>query len=246
MNEPWLERQGDERPEPSIYNFVIFCEDDVSEPDYFESFRKDQVVIVTAHRGQKHKRLNVEKAIAYCVENGLIKYIKGVPTPMFEEGFQVCCVFDRDRNREEEANILDETSFNTSIKLAHDLSINVAWSNDAFEIWVLLHVEDIEGKEAELTHRDTYYEKLVAYFKSLQAPPEILQRKLAGANFSYDSIKSRKVFIPVVLPILKSKTQIAIERAKKLEALHTHKPFHERVPCTTVHHLVLQLIEKAK
>ena len=53
MSEPWNERVSDERPAPSIYTFVIFCEDMVSEPEYFKSFQKDNLSIRAFIAGQK-------------------------------------------------------------------------------------------------------------------------------------------------------------------------------------------------
>lgn len=62
------------------------------------------------------------------------------------------CVFDRDLKRENN----NQQNFNAAITLAKNNNINLAISNDAFELWFLLHYEYYSS----CTHRNELIKKL--------------------------------------------------------------------------------------
>ena len=71
-----------------------------------------------------------------------------------------------------------------------------------------------------------------------------LKTLTAVPTFNYKTFcKTARNFITIVLPMLASKREIAIARAKVLEAAFNdnHKS-HECNPCTKVHHLVESII----
>ena len=105
--------------------FLIVCEGEKTEPNYFRSFPVDTKVIKLDIRGEgRNTNSLVEKAIE--LKNGLES----------DETDRFWCVFDRDKNPK---NPNDSQNFNSAITLARNNGIDVAYSNDAFELWYLLH-----------------------------------------------------------------------------------------------------------
>jgi RloB-like protein len=97
--------------------FLIICEGEKTEPNYFRSFRVPKVVIEVQGLGMNPSKL-VDKAIEQ-------------KNP--EEYDQIWCVFDRDS--------WTETDFHNAIKNAKDADIEIAYSNESFELWYILHFE---------------------------------------------------------------------------------------------------------
>lgn len=232
--QPWELRSDDVRKEDKLATFIIFTEDKTSERLYFESFQTSNLKINVVEN-QKSKMENVFRAIKYCEQK-----------KAFDKGIHVWCVFDRDLNGN--PGILDkaEISFDESTHTAKRNNIKVAWSNDSFELWVLLHYEDVNPKEPLL--RSKYYERLTEILKADTKISNDFRVAIGKGTFNYyDDIKSLNPFKNHILPILKDETRrtAAIERAEKLEnhhTTHTDKP-HEMCPCTMVHHLVKELLD---
>jgi RloB-like protein len=97
--------------------FLIVCEGEKTEPNYFRSFRVPKVVIDVQGLGENPSRL-VESA----------KELKSQ-----DDYDRVWCVFDRDSWTEQD--------FNNAIKNANSEGFGVAYSNEAFELWYILHFE---------------------------------------------------------------------------------------------------------
>lgn len=243
MIEPWNIKQEDTRQADSLPTFIIFCEDEVSEPIYFSYF-ETPLIKVNPIQNQKSKIDNVFKAISYCENNGLMKLKEGLLCLQSEET-QVWCVFDRDSEANNSEIQRQNISFDESIATALKKGFKVAWSNDAFELWILLHFEDIEVMNENYKSRKTYYKRLTEIFKSLPHPNESLVKVLSHQTFNYKrDFKSKNNFKDIVLNEIVSKTEYALKRAKALEEYHnaSMKPDHEKSPCTLVHHLVEELI----
>ena len=138
--------------------------------------------------------------------------------------------------------------FNISIDIAVQNNINVAWSNDAFELWVLLHLMEIDHNVEDAKRRTFYYDKLTEYFKGKANPNIDLTKALTHASFSYKKdLKSKDNFINIVRCEILPHTNIAIERSKALFDIHSMKVNHyEKRPCTLVHNLVINLLDKGK
>lgn len=91
-----------------------------------------------------------------------------------------------------------------------------------------------------------YYERLTEIILKFDDLSEKEQRVVDFPNFYYKKdCKSKDRFELFILPRLKNKLQIAIERAKKLENFHniSPKPHHEKSPCTMVHKLIEELLK---
>lgn len=95
--------------------FLIVCEGERTEPNYFRAFRVPGLVIEIKGIAKQARQL-VEEAIRYRNQ---------------QPYDQVWCVFDRD-------DVL-AAEFNDAIRFAKQEDMDVAYSNEAFELWYLLH-----------------------------------------------------------------------------------------------------------
>jgi hypothetical protein len=97
--------------------FLIVCEGERTEPNYFLAFRMaGDVRRIDVHGLGYNTRSLVEKTIELASEG---------------EYDQVWCVFDRDS--------FPAQAFNDALELARHQRFHVAYSNEAFELWYLLH-----------------------------------------------------------------------------------------------------------
>ncbi|WP_316757751.1 RloB family protein [Pedobacter aquatilis] len=235
--EPWEIKSDDSREANSKKLFIIFCEDGAVEPAYFELFQRDDLQI-SAFGNTKQHHAQVDYATEYFRKNDLIEIDEnGKEILKIDEGAQVWCVFDRDR----EPNDQKDTAFNDSIATANNKGIKTAWSNDDFELWVLLHFEDVNPEDAGYLNRQKYYERLTTILK--ERLPE--ENMFKNPQFDYYSaMKSKNRFLRYTYQLMKENIDQAIERAEKLEGFHssTPKPLHLHCPCTKVHHLVKELL----
>jgi hypothetical protein len=184
----YMERTVDVR-EPKE-RFLIVCEGEKTEPNYFKSFRVPRDVIVIRGIGDNTRRI-VEYAI------GEIET---------EDYDQVWCVFDRDS--------FPAGSFNAAFELARENSIKIAYSNEAFELWYLLHFHYYNTGMS----RSDYGARL---------------SELLGHKYEKNS--------PTVYAEIESRQHTAIKNANRLLMTHTPLNPESNNPSTTVHLLVLQL-----
>lgn len=240
MTEAWEVKSDDSRKVNSKKTFIIFCEDGSVEPAYFNLFQSENLQISTIGNSNQH-HAQVDLATEYFRKSDLIEVNnEGKEVLKIDEGAQVWCVFDRDKNE----NDNKDTAFNDSITNAEAKGIKTAWSNDDFELWVLLHFEDIDPLNEDYKNRKHYYFKLTEILKKID-PEESLFK---NPRFDYYStMKSKKRFLGITYQHMKNNLTIAIQRAEKLEEHHNqmNKPPHLHCPCTKVHLLVKELL-KAK
>ncbi len=138
---------------------------------------------------------------------------------------QVWCVFDKDDFRSED--------FNNAIALAKSNGFMVGYSNQAFEYWILLHFIDHQGGGM---HRSDYDGRL--------------NQLLQPFGQSYDGKKS-KIITEEIFDLLVgydaktglSRTQLAIQRAKRNYELLNHVSPAAEESSTTVFELVEELLK---
>ncbi|MCX6238638.1 MAG: RloB family protein [Bacteroidia bacterium] len=240
MIEPWNIKPKDLRQADTRPTFIIFCEDKETEPEYFNAFSSDNISISTIRNcGQHHKQIDF--ATEYCRKNDLLEIIDEKEKLKIDDGAQVWCVFDRDREPDDGK----DSSFSNSIDNAILKGFKIAWSNDNFELWILLHFEKVDPSDASYNHRRKYYERLTQILKTLLPLNQDEERITRNPVFHYDDfMKKRKRFLPITFQHMKGKQEIAIANSKILEIYHSAipKPHHEKSPCTLVHHLVEELI----
>lgn len=167
--------------------FLIVCEGQETEPQYFRRFR------VPGHVqgfGISPSQL-VNKALEMKTQ---------------DEYDHVWCVFDRDN--------WGAGEFNGAIQRAVSQGIRVAYSNQAFELWYLLHFHFYQTPMPRKEYQGKL-SQLLGY------------RYRKNATDLYDQ--------------LAAKQELAITHAEKLLAQYSlHNPANED-PSTTVHRLVIEL-----
>jgi hypothetical protein len=141
----WFKRQNPSRPDRNITiknTFLIYCEGENTEPEYFKSFPVTTETKVEAIGLGMSRKALVERVI------------KLIATIEKDEDRQIWVVFDRDIRYENQEQ--DNQDFNNAIYLANKNDINCAYSNDCFELWFLLHYNYLESE----LHRKEIYSKL--------------------------------------------------------------------------------------
>jgi len=240
MAEAWELVPETERTADAITTFIIFCEDSVNEPTYFRSFQTPGKVKVNVVDGQLSSFKNIMNTLQYCEKEGLLEISNGHYRLRPGTTTHVWSVFDRDVETEDRQNIEPEKDmeFTLSIQSAVQAGLSVAWSNDVFELWILLHFEEVPF--GVWRHRTYVYERLTAIFKAMPNQSLEMAAVTGRANFNYKSdLKKRVNFILYVLPLLEARRELATQRAKTLEeAFTTAHLYHQCNPCTKVHHLV--------
>lgn len=210
-NKPWNLRKTKVQPYQEDYipiekTFRIICEGENTEPEYFKAFPVKTAKVDSYGLGSSRKKL-VELVIEIVKDEG-------------EQENWV--VFDMDIQRDNVAVI--KKDFEEAIKLAEEHDIKVAYANDAFELWILLHYMYFDNEWT----RHEYYEKLsdlweINYEKSC--------KKLSFCKSIYQKLAADE----------SANQQEAMRRAKKLFDEQKDKTHSERNPCTTIHCLVNEL-----
>ena len=149
--------------------------------------------------------------------------IKRIQTEKNKDEYdEIWCVFDRDLGRNKSSVEIgkENQNFNDAVELAERNGIKVAYSNDSFELWLVLHQQFIQAA----MHRDRYFEILSNRF---------------GIN--YEKAGKEKHFAKTLYLNFQSQQKTAIKFAKKLNEKHQGLAYSDRNPCTTVHLLVEEL-----
>lgn len=241
----WNLKINDDRPAETLKTFIIFCEDEHHEPLYFKSFeRQKEGIKINAIANSRSKKLNLNATIQKGVEEGLIVFENGSYSLLPDITEQIWCVYDRDMESDIWSKIPmhNHLDFDTSIITALAAGLKVAWSNDVFEMWILLHFEKIPT--GAILHRKYIYDRLTEIFKNQVPRNQELDDLTALQTFNYkDNMKRRERFIKQVIPLLHPRTDTAIANAQVLEAEFSNiTPYHQRNPCTMVHFLVQEIL----
>jgi len=201
------------KPSPTAYRIeeipinktiLIVCEGQ-TESLYFKSFPVHGVRVDTVNLEGQSKLKLVETTEMIQSE---------------ESRDEVWCVFDMDVKRGE----AEFSDFDNAIERVKNLGYQVAYSNDAFELWFYLHFEYTDAEN----HRTFYYEEL---------------GKRLGLNYEKDG--KRYDFCQKLYGILEkhlaSSQANAIDRARRLFEERSYLPFHQQNPVTLVFKLVEEL-----
>ncbi|MBU1661811.1 MAG: RloB family protein [Chloroflexi bacterium] len=175
--------------------FLIVCEGEQTEPNYFKSFRvsADVKVIGTGRS-----------------TTGLVEYAKTLKdkAKRNQQAYtSVWVVFDRDDFSPE--------NFNGAIEQAKHAGFCVAYSNEAFELWYVLHFDYMDNAISRQQYQDILSKRLVEPY--------------------------RKNDLTLYARLLNRQPD-AIRNAERL--LASYKPHPNPTydnPCTAVHHLVQEL-----
>lgn len=179
-------------------SFLIVCEGEKTEPDYFKAFRMTAATVKAVGQAMNTMTL-VSKAI--CIREADQRRKK-----VYD---QCWVVFDKDD--------FPAKDFNQAIQYAEKNGFRVAYSNQAFEYWFLLHYNLYTGA----IHRDQYKDMLT---------------KLTGIPYS-----KSEGYGAVMYNLLLSRQQQAISNAETVLARISHGNPAEEESSTTVQRLVIEL-----
>jgi hypothetical protein len=196
--------------------FLIVCEDESTEQYYFESFANlfpEETLFLKAV-GTGLDPLGV-------TQQSIIEREKLYELRRKEIDF-VWVVFDKDDADENETKI---QRFEDAFRLAKKESIGVAYSNEVFELWLLLHLVDVDRNSS--LPRTEVYQKLEMAIKAHEA------------YHAFEYIHGKKEVVEVIQAI--GNEQKAIDRASNLLSHHEGKSPIESNPSTKVHTLVKEL-----
>jgi hypothetical protein len=192
--------------------FLIVCEGEKTEPNYFKSFKTNvkSFVYTINTLGEGSNTKDLVKRTIKARHNSSQEYDS------------VWAVFDRDS--------FSPNNFNGAIELAGNNDIKVGWSNEAFELWYLLHFQ----------YRNTYMSR--EDYKS------VIEKEVNDKIATQSKSKKPKKFIYKknsleIYSILEKygNQKQAINNAEKLILNHSCNNFAIHNPCTRVHLLVEEL-----
>jgi hypothetical protein len=186
-------------------DILISCEDSVSAREYFQIIINDlfdrqcitpKSVVIVPHRGKTHP-------------TGVLETLQEYKD--YKDFSNKWIVIDRDEQLQGGGHSLED--FNNAIKYAKKDEIDVAYANDCFELWYLLHFDYIDGS---MSRKD-------------------IERKLKE-KLKIKDIKTKET-TKIIFEKLINDQQKAIYNAVELLKNNQDK----QNPSTTIHLLVQQL-----
>jgi hypothetical protein len=207
-------RKNSRRRKEGIKNlrvfFLIVCEGEKTEPNYFKSFPfqvKDFVFDLQFGGGGISTVKVVDEAIRLRDKSSI----------QFD---RVWAVFDKDSFSDE--------NFNTAIFKGEQNGVNCAWSNEAFELWYILH---FQYRNTPMP-RNEYESAISAIVNDIQGSKTYRYAKNAGDM--YDVLQQY------------GDEDAAIRNAKRLYESYSDTAYAQHNPCTTVYKLVEELRGKCE
>lgn len=199
------------------YRYLIVCEGEKTEPNYFRGIKrkveeryKDKVDVKNKiELDIEGTGRNTEDLVEYAVK---IRSLSEIPYG------HTWVIFDKDD--------FSDRQFNNAIFNALKNNISIGWSNNAIELWFLLHFEYLNSA----IHRYQYNEKLDRYFSEKHINSGRYEKNLED-----------------IFEILctHGDLKLAIKRSRTLQDYfkeqHIKLPAQMN-PCTTVHELVEELL----
>ncbi len=209
-----------ERPRKYKYLFLIVCEDAVTEPAYFRQFQQQ-----------------IPEESIYLREIGTGRDPLGVVTRAIAEREQleeeakkevdvVWVVFDKD---DADLNNTRMANWNKALANAGANKIQIAFSNEVFELWLLLHLCDVDTG-TPLTRAEVY-----------QKLGKEINKHDAYQTYVYEHATDGGAVISIIATI--GDQEQALTRAFALLRHHGNTPAIKANPSTRVCLLVKSLLE---
>ncbi|WP_310556528.1 RloB family protein [Flavobacterium sp.] len=207
-----VERKRRENTKEVRVYFLIVCEGEKTEPNYFKSFKTNVKSFVYTIKtiGEGSNTKDLVKRTIKARDKSSQKYDS------------VWAVFDRDS--------FSPNNFNGAIYLAESNGIKVGWSNEAFELWYLLH---FQYRNTSMSRDD--------YKKAIEN--EINAKIVANSkskNLKKFVYKKNSPEMYLILEKYGDQKQ-AVLWSEKLESNHLCNNFSIHNPCTRIHLLVEEL-----
>jgi hypothetical protein len=206
-DKPWLKKIGIFKYQVESVEkkkrFLIVCEGQTEEL-YFKSFPVLTADVKSVHQG--------------CTKHELVECTKFY---LEDEAYdEIWCVFDMDYTPTNE----QYNEFDNAISLANKTGYNCAYSNDAFELWFVLHYQYVDQEQL----RTFYFKTLGKYW-----------------NINYEKNGKIKAFSQAIYDRLlideRASQENAIKSARKLFESQKDRIYHLQNPVTTVYLLVQEL-----
>ncbi len=196
--------------------YLIVCEGEKTEPNYFEALKSSLPKGVLALTnididGTGKNTLSIIEEAKKLRNKYEEKYFRKID--------RVWAVFDKDS--------FPATNFNNAINKGENSKpkINCAWTNEAFELWYLLHFNFYNTGISR-----AQYQKLIEKEVNIAAN---------RTDFKYK--KNSKEMLAILNKFGNQKS--AIKNAEKLEKLYFDRSFSNHNPCTKVHKLIKELTD---
>ena len=196
--------------------YLIVCEGEKTEPNYFESLKESlpRGVLELTNidiDGTGKNTLSIIEEAKKLKKKYEEKYLGKIDN--------VWAVFDKDS--------FPSNNFNNAINKGANSrpKINCAWTNEAFELWYLLHFN--------------YYNTGVPRGRYQKLLEKEINNSANTSDFKYQK-NSKEMFS--ILNQYGSQEK-AIANAERLEGLYHDRSYSNHNPCTKVHKLINELIE---
>ena len=200
----------DEKPATCL----ILTEGTETEVNYFENIKK----IINSRYRRREIQNNYPMKVEGKARSTSVLVNEAIKKKNRENYSEVWVVFDKD----------DNTDFNNAIKLAEDNGIKVAWSNESFELWILLHFQDLNTPIL----RGQYIDNLNKHFKDNNINNGIYNKNIKN-----------------IFDITENKVDFAISRSERLRKYYNNQKqtkVSEMNPGTSVDILVKELLRYIK
>ncbi len=185
-------------------SILIVTQGEVTEPEYFRYFRNSHRI-----NSLDIKILNIKETDAFKLAKQAINQYSNI-----SNDYDECwLVFDKDENSDE--------SFNSAILYAKKKKWHVAYSNQAFEYWLILHFERFHGQ----LHRKEYKKRLT---------------DLLG----FEYLKNEKKCINKICALIESKIPDAINNAEKILSSYDEPRNPAREESSSTVHILVDEIRK--
>lgn len=202
------------------YRYLIVCEGEKTEPHYFEGIKR--------YIDEKYvDKIKVEQKPILEIKgtgrntNDLVNFVEHLKNVANIPYGHIWVIFDKDD--------FSDGQFNSAIDQAFKNGYEVGWSNEAIELWFVLHFEYLTSA----INRNQYCNKLSLYFK-----------KCNIADGKYNKSMIKDIF---ELLVNYGDVNKAIERSINLIKMHEDQGNSNSAakmkPATTVYKLVKELLD---
>lgn len=196
--------------------YLIVCEGEKTEPKYFESLKESlpRGVLELTNidiDGTGKNTLSIIDEAKKLKKKYEEKYLRKIDN--------VWTVFDKDS--------FPSRNFNNAINKGENSrpKINCAWTNEAFELWYLLHFN--------------YYNTGIPREQYQSLLEKEINKAANTSDYKYE--KNSEEMFSILNQYGSQET--AIRNAEKLESLYHDRSYSDHNPCTKVHKLIIELIE---